>query len=105
MTMAKKRNPFKNLKLDPEEKELLRSLDAGEWKLVDNHAAEVERYRSYARHTLKKLNKNRRVNIRLNELDLGALRRRAQEEGLPYQSLMASVLHKYVTGRLVEKRP
>lgn len=105
MTKTKKRDPFKNLKLDAEEKELLRSLDAGEWKPVANQEAERKRYQSYARYTLKKLNKNRRVNIRLNELDLGALRRKAHEEGLPYQSLMASVLHKYVTGRLVEKRP
>lgn len=102
--MAKKKNPFKNLKLDAEEKELLRSLDAGEWKLVDNHDAEVERYRSYARHTLKKLNKNRRVNIRLTERDLGKLRHKAGEEGMPYQTLMASVLHKYVEGRFIEKR-
>jgi predicted DNA binding CopG/RHH family protein len=100
--MAKKKNPFKNLKLDAEEKELLRSLDAGEWKRVDNHAAEVERYRSYARYTLK-LRKNRRVNIRLTEGDLQKLRHRAGEEGMPYQTLMASILHKYVEGRYIEK--
>lgn len=102
--MTKKRDPFKNLKLDAEERELLRSLDAGEWKPVPNQEAERKRYQAYARYTLTKLRKNRRVNIRLTEGDLRQLRYKAGEEGMPYQTLMASVLHKYVTGRLVEKR-
>lgn len=102
--MAKKRNPFKGLKLDAEERELLRSLDNGEWKPVDNHEAERKRYAAYAHHTLEKIRKNRRVNIRLTQLDVDLMQRKAHEEGIPYQTLMASVLHKYVTGLLVEKR-
>jgi|CXWL01.1.fsa_nt_gi predicted DNA binding CopG/RHH family protein len=102
--MAKKKNPFKNLKLDPEERQLLRSLDRGEWKTVDNYEAERKRYQAYAHYTLEKLRKVRRVNIRLTQLVLDGVQRKAREEGLPYQTLMASVLHKYVTGLLVEKR-
>jgi len=101
--MAKIKNPFKNLKLDAEERELLRSLDSGEWKPVENQEAERKRYAAYAHHTLEKLRKNRRVNIRLTQMDLERMQLKAHEEGIPYQTLMASVLHKYVTGRLVEK--
>ena len=101
--MAKKINPFKNLKLDAEERELLRSLDRGEWKPVANQEAERKRYQGYAHHTLQKLRKVRRVNIRLTQSDLNGMQHKAIEEGIPYQTLMASVLHKYVTGRLVEK--
>ena len=59
-----------------------------------------ERYRDYARTTFKK---DRRVNIRISRKDLEALQKRALEEGIPYQTLLASILHKYAAGRLVEK--
>ncbi|MDE2511558.1 MAG: antitoxin [Elusimicrobia bacterium] len=93
-----------DLKLDPWEKELLRSLDAGEWKPVKNMRAEMKRYAAYARYTLEKRRKNYRVNIRLLDSDVEQLRKRAIEEGMPYQTLMASILHKYVTDQLIEKR-
>ncbi len=86
--------------LDQEEQELLASFEAGEWQPVANAPSEIERYRQYARATLKK---DRRVNIRLSAGDLEAIQRRAVEEGIPYQTLMASILHKYVSGRLVEQ--
>jgi predicted DNA binding CopG/RHH family protein len=60
----------------------------------------LERYREYARATFKK---DRRVNIRISSKDLEALQKRALEEGIPYQTLMASILHKYAAGRLVDK--
>lgn len=91
-----------DFKLDAEEKELLASLERGEWKPVANMEAEIKRYRAVFRAHLKKI---RRVNIRLSDADLRGLQFRAVQEGIPYQTLMASVLHKYVTGRLVEKRP
>ncbi len=85
--------------LDQEEQELLASFEAGEWQPVANAPAEIERYRQHARATLKK---DRRVNIRLSASDLEAIQRKAAEEGIPYQTLMASVLHKYAAGRLFE---
>ena len=88
------------VKLDREEKELLESFERGEWKPVAGQEAEAERYREYARATFKK---DMRVNIRISKKDLEALQSRALEEGIPYQTLMGSVLHKYVDGRLVEK--
>ena len=61
---------------------------------------EIQRHREYARNTLKK---DRRVNIRISSRDLDDLQVRAAEEGIPCQTLMASVLHKYVSGRLMER--
>ena len=88
------------LKLDKEEKELLDSYERGEWKSVKNLKEEIEKHRGYARQTLKK---DKRVNIRMTERDLVRIQKKAVEEGLPYQTLISSVLHKYINGRLVEK--
>jgi predicted DNA binding CopG/RHH family protein len=89
-----------DIKLDTEEKELLASYEADEWQSVGNLEAKAQVYREYASATFKK---DRRVNIRISNKDLEALQKRALEEGLPYQTLIASVLHKFVSGRLVER--
>ena len=86
--------------LNKEEQELLESFDQDEWKSVTGEDTEAERYRRYARATFKK---DMRVNIRILKKDLDALQSRALEEGIPYQTLIGSVLHKYVAGRLIEK--
>jgi len=88
------------MKLTKEEREILESVEAGEWKRVPSFKKDAARYREYARATLKK---DKRVNIRMSERDLLHLQKKALEEGLPYQTLISSVLHKYVNGRLVEK--
>jgi predicted DNA binding CopG/RHH family protein len=87
-------------KLTRAERELTRSVERGEWKPVAGLKRERTRYERYARATFKK---DRRVNIRISSKDLEALQKRALEEGIPYQTLIASVLHKFVSGRLVEK--
>ena len=81
------------------EAEIARSFVKGEWKPVKNLKKEMQRYREAAVETLLK---NRRVNIRISAMDLEGLQAKAAAEGLPYQTLMASVLHKYVSGRLVD---
>jgi predicted DNA binding CopG/RHH family protein len=88
------------VELDKEEKELLDSYERGEWKSVADVESEIERYREYARATSKK---DMRVNIRLSKKDLEAIQKRALEEGIPYQTLMGSILHKYADGRLVDR--
>jgi len=88
------------VKLDREEKELLDSYEAGEWHSVNEIRTEAERYKEYARVTFKK---DRRVNIRLSSKDLVGIQKRALEEGIPYQTLIASIIHKYVSGTLVER--
>lgn len=89
------------VRLDKEEQELVESFEREEWRSVKAGEAEIERYREYARATFKK---DMRVNIRMSRKDLEALQKRALEEGIPYQTLMASILHKYAGGCLVEKR-
>lgn len=86
-------------KLDAYEREIDEAYERGELKSIASKA-ELERYRAMARATLRK---DARVNVRLMTNDLFELRARAAEEGMPYQTLIASVLHKYVSGRLVEK--
>ena len=81
------------------EQEILASFDRGEWKPVRNQKGEIARLRAAAEATLLK---NKRVNSRISSRDLEGLQARAAEEGVPYQTLMASVLHKFVSGRLVE---
>ena len=88
------------LKLEAEEKELLQSYEADEWQTVDNLNEAKEVYSEYARATYKK---DKRVNIRISSKDLEAIQKRALEEGLPYQTLISSVLHKFVSGRLIER--
>ena len=87
------------IRLNREEIELLDSYEAGEWRTIEGWEARAEEYRSYARATFKK---DRRVNIRISTKDLEGIQKRALEEGVPYQTLIASVLHRYVSGRLVE---
>ncbi len=81
------------------EQEILASFERGEWKPVQNQKREIARFRASAEAALLK---NRRVNIRISARDLEGLQARAAEEGVPYQTLMSSVLHKFVSGRLVE---
>lgn len=85
------------MKLNKEEKEILKSYEKGEWKSVPNLKNEIRRHRAYAEATLKK---DRRVNIRLSTRDLEGIQRLAVREGLPYQTFLASIIHKYVSRRL-----
>jgi predicted DNA binding CopG/RHH family protein len=91
---------MKKVKLEKEEKDIFDSFERGEWKSVKNVEAEIRKHQVYARNTLKK---DKRVNIRISSKDLEELQSIALEDGLPYQTLMSSILHRYVTGRLIEK--
>lgn len=86
--------------LDRYEKQILSAFEAGKLKSTVTSEASLRRYRDYARATLAK---NKRVNIRLSTRDLSDIQTRAVEEGVPYQTLISSVLHKFVTGRFSEK--
>ena len=86
--------------LDQEEKDILDSFDKGEFKSVKNKNAEIAKLRQYAANTLQK---NKRINIRLSERDLFGIQTKAVEEGLPYQTLISSILHKYLSGSLREE--
>jgi len=92
---------MKEIKLDKEEQDILDSFERGEWKPVRNRKREIKRHQQYARNTLKK---DRRVNIRISSKDLEEIQTLAVADGIPYQTLMASILHRFVNGRLTERR-
>jgi predicted DNA binding CopG/RHH family protein len=87
------------MKLDSKETGLLHSIERGEWRSVRGLKSAKKRYSRYAAATFRK---DRRLNIRISTKDLEAIQKLALEEGLPYQTLVSSVLHKYVSGRLRE---
>ena len=88
-------------KLDPEELEILQEYESGRLKSVAS-PSELQRMRLAASATFIK---DKRVNIRLSSADLQGIQAKALAEGMPYQTLIASVLHKFVSGRLAEKEP
>jgi predicted DNA binding CopG/RHH family protein len=87
-------------KLTAEEKEILDAYESGKLKKSADQSQEVEKLRAAARETFKK---DARINIRLSARDLRSLQAKALREGIPYQTLVSSVLHKYIDGQLVEK--
>jgi predicted DNA binding CopG/RHH family protein len=88
------------IKLNTEEKEILQAFESGKLKPVKSATREMVRHRKAAEATFTK---DSRINIRISSKDLRALQKRALVEGLPYQTLVASVLHKYVEGQIVEQ--
>ena len=87
-------------KIDAFEKEIIGAYESGVLRSTMPSKSELKALREAARATSIK---DRRVNIRLSSPDLRDLRARALEEGVPYQTLIASVLHKFVARRLVER--
>ncbi len=86
-------------KLSREEQDILNAFEQGRLQRTADGQEIARRHRSYAEALVKK---DARVNIRLSSKDLRGLQKRALEEGIPYQTLIASILHKYVEGRLRE---
>lgn len=82
---------MKYFELDDEEKQLLEEIERGEWKPVKNFAKRKKELMQIARNTL---NKTRNINLRLSERDLQKLKAKAAREGIPYQTLASSILHK-----------
>jgi len=81
---------------DKDELELAKSLETEEW-VSDLTKKEKKEYEKYARYSL---NKQRRINIRMTERDLKKIRAKAIEEGIPYQSLISMLIHKYNEGKV-----
>lgn len=83
--------------MNKEDKDLLKSYEKGEWRSVKNAPSSFKKYITGARAALKK---DKRINIRVSARDLEGIQKKAVEEGLPYQTFIASILHKFITGRL-----
>jgi predicted DNA binding CopG/RHH family protein len=87
--------------LDNEEKELIESLEEGGWKSVKD----LESWKTLlSRTAVNTMLKDQRVNIRITKNDLDNIKIKAMEEGLPYQTLVASIIHKYANGKLMERQ-
>jgi len=84
-------------KTTKEEKNLLNSYEKGEWRSVKNLKTEINRYQKIAQ---AKIIKDKRINIQIAAKDLEEIQKKALEEGIPYQTLISSILHKYASGRL-----
>jgi len=92
---------MKTVFLDDEEKDVLESYDRGEWRSVKNRKQEIKKLKEYARNTLQK---DKRINIRMSSKDLDQVQVIAAQEGVPYQTLISCIIHKYVSGYLTEKK-
>lgn len=94
---------MRTTKLSQEEQEIeiLKSFEKGEWVPVKDVSKRKEELIRYARNTLKK---DKRLNIRISERDLNELQRKAINEGFPYQTYVASIIHKFVNGKLIETK-
>ena len=88
---------MKSHDLDHEEREILSAIERGAWEAVKPSKTELAHYARIAKATLRK---DQRMNIRISKADLDRLKAKAAEEGIPYQTLVSSVLHKYVSGSL-----
>jgi predicted DNA binding CopG/RHH family protein len=86
---------------DDEEKAILESYERGEWAPVKNAKKEIKKLQRYAKNTLKK---DKRINIRMSSKDLDQVQVMAVQEGIPYQTLVSSIIHKYVSGYFIERK-
>jgi len=86
---------------DKEEQELMKSIETEAWVSVNNLEEEIKKAKKAAKATLTK---SERMNIRISPNDLRRLKIKAVEEGMPYQTLVSSIIHKYLIGRLQEQR-
>ncbi len=95
--MAKKKWDFDNLQLDEDEKSISDSIERGEWVSAPNFEERKAFLEQAARNTLEA--RRKRISIAMRQSDLAKLKAMALEEGIPYQTLINSILHKYVTGQ------
>ena len=82
-------------KLEKEEQEILDAIESGAWEEVSSKKENLKHYAKIAQDTFRK---NQRMNIRISKADLNSIKAKAAEEGIPYQTLVTSIIHKYVSG-------
>jgi predicted DNA binding CopG/RHH family protein len=90
----------KNFKLEAEERELLNSYERGEWQSM---SALPEKLMQYQTHATAALEAEGLVSIILSKEDLKAVQQKATEAGVSYQTLIANIVHQFVSGHLMEK--
>jgi predicted DNA binding CopG/RHH family protein len=88
------------MKYDKEEKDILDAYESGEMKLSTPSKKEIESIKAIAKNTFKK---DKRITIRLYDHDYKGIQKKAMEMGIPYQTLISSIIHRYIEGELVSK--
>lgn len=91
---------MKYYELDEYEKNILKDYESGKFVRVPNFKKEKKRYEEYAQATL---DKSKNVNLRISEKDLLKIKARAAEKGIPYQTLLTSLIHQYSSGQIRDK--
>lgn len=91
-----------NDRRNPEEREILEGFERGDLRRMAGVEDEMESARHAARATFRKM---RRISLWVTERDFDLARVRAREEGVPYQTLLSSVIHKYLSAHLIERSP
>ncbi len=92
---------MKKTRINSQEKDVLDSYEQDQWRPVKNRKREIKRLQQYAQNTLQK---DKRINIRMSSKDLDRVRVIATQQGIPYQTLISSIIHKYVSGYLKEEK-
>jgi len=88
------------MKYDKEEKNILKALESGELKLSTISKKEIEAIKATANNTFKK---DKRITIRLYDHDYSGIQKKAMEMGIPYQTLISGIIHRYIEGDLIPK--
>ncbi len=83
--------------LDKEEEQILNDFEKGDFKSVSNVAKEKKRHAQIAKNTL---DKSANVNLRLSKRDIYRVKAKAIEKGIPYQTILASLIHQYASGKV-----
>lgn len=91
---------MKYIELDEEEKEILKAYNSGKLKSVPNVKQEIARHQSYAKAAL---DKTKNINLRISEADLLKIKAQAAGKGIPYQTLLASLIHQYSSGKIRDR--
>ncbi len=88
------------MKFNKDEEKFIDSIEKGEWRSISNLQREIEKSKKIAKATYLK---DQRMNLRISKKDLNALKIKAIEEGIPYQTLVSRIIHKYLSGSFIEK--
>ncbi|OGK10195.1 hypothetical protein A2767_01965 [Candidatus Roizmanbacteria bacterium RIFCSPHIGHO2_01_FULL_35_10] len=98
MKKTKKIDPF--APLDKYEEELIKSIENDEWVEIPNQKEEIEKLVGAAKYTREMMKKEKRITVRVNKQDLEDIQEKAIQTGIPYQTLIASILHKFAKGKI-----
>ncbi len=88
------------MKLDDEEKKIIDAYERGNMKLSTPSKKEIEKFKAIAKNTFKK---DKRITIRLYDHDYKGIQKKAFEMGIPYQTLISGIIHRYIEGELISK--